>query len=206
MPNPWLSIPLSDYEGHMNAPGVEQLRALSFLFGRALGRARPRSVAVLGIAGGNGLEHIDPVSVTRVVGIDVHAAYLDEVRRRYPALPLELHCVDLSAERVQVAPVDLVHAALVFEHTGLGLALDNALALVAPGGALSVVLQLPAADTADVAPTGFASIQSLRDHFTLVGFDELRDLVEAKGLDPVVDEAMAIPGGKSLWLGVFARP
>src|SRR5690349_17888547 len=122
MANPWLSIPLSDYEGHMSAPGVEQLGALSFLFSRALRRVQPRSVAVLGIAGGNGLEHID-ASVASVVGIDVHAEYLDEARRRYPSLPLDLHCLDLSSERVRIAPVDLVHAALVFEHAGLGLAL-----------------------------------------------------------------------------------
>jgi len=205
MPNPWLSIPLSDYEGHMNAPGVGQLGALSFLFARAVQRTRPRSVAVLGIAGGNGLEHVD-ATISRVVGIDVQPEYLDEVRRRFPSLPLELHRLDLSSERVNVAPVDLVHAALVFEHTGLGLALDNALTLVAPGGSLSVVLQLPSSADADVAPTGFASIQTLRDHFTLIGFDELRDLVEAKGLDPVIDEAMALPGGKALWLGVFSRP
>ena len=203
--NPWLSIPLGDYEGHMSAPGVEQLSALSFLFLRALQRARPRSLAVLGIAGGNGLEHVGR-DISRVVGIDFHAEYLSEVRRRFPALPLELHCLDLSANRVQLEPVDLVHAGLLFEHTGLGLALDNALSLVVPGGFLSVVLQLPSSGDADVAQTPFTSIQSLKDHFALVGFDELRDLVESKGLDPVMDEAMALPGGKAFWLGVFSRP
>ena len=43
MSNPWLSIPLSDYEGHMSAPGVGQLAALSLLFSRALKRAQPRT-------------------------------------------------------------------------------------------------------------------------------------------------------------------
>ena len=37
----------------------------------------------------------------------------------------------------------LVHAELIFEHVGLGLALENALLIVAPGGGFSVVLQLP---------------------------------------------------------------
>jgi hypothetical protein len=31
MANPWLEIPLDDYEGHMRAPGVEQLGLLSEL-------------------------------------------------------------------------------------------------------------------------------------------------------------------------------
>ena len=203
MSNPWLSIPLGDYEGHMSAPAVEQLAALSFLFSRALERVRPKSVAVLGVAGGNGLEHIAS-SVTRVVGIDISAEYLDEVRRRFPALPLELHQRDLAADIVRIAPVDLVHAALIFEHAGIERALDNALSLVAPGGALSVVLQLPSQENA-VTSTGFASMQSLRDHFTLVPFDTFRELVESRGFDPSTEEAMALPGGKAFWLGVFSR-
>lgn len=57
MSNPWLSIPLAEYEGHMGA--VKQLGALSELFTRALEVCVPDSVAVLGIAGGNGLECLD---------------------------------------------------------------------------------------------------------------------------------------------------
>jgi hypothetical protein len=201
--NPWLSIPLSDYEGHMTAPGVEQLRALSLLFSRALTRVRPKSVAVLGVAGGNGLEHVD-ASVSRVVGVDIRAEYLDEVRRRFPALPLELHRVDLAAETMTAAPVDLVHAALIFEHTGLDRALDNALSLVGPGGSLSVVLQLPSS-TATVTPTPFASMQSLRPHVSIIAFDGFRELVGSRGFNPVVEEAVALPGGKSFWLGLFSR-
>jgi len=201
--NPWHSIPLSDYEGHMSAPGVEQLAALSFLFSRALKRVRPTSVAVLGIAGGNGLEHIE-ASVSRVVGIDIRAEYLDAVRRRFPALPLELYCLDLAADTVTAAPVELVHAALIFEHAGLGRALENALSLVAPGGSISVVLQLPSS-AATVTPTPFASMQSLRDHVSVIAFDGLRELLESKDFDPLVEEAMALPGGKSFWLGIFSR-
>jgi hypothetical protein len=50
MSNPWLSIPLEDYEGHMGSAGVQQLRILAELFKRALDRCLPESVAVLGIA------------------------------------------------------------------------------------------------------------------------------------------------------------
>ena len=52
MSNPWLSIPLEDYEGHMGPEGVRQLAALAELFKCALDRCRPESVAVLGVAGG----------------------------------------------------------------------------------------------------------------------------------------------------------
>ena len=56
MSSPWLSVPLAEYEGHMKSAEVRQLDALSKLFAAALEHCRPGSVAVLGIAGGNGLE------------------------------------------------------------------------------------------------------------------------------------------------------
>src|SRR5579859_5603193 len=144
MSNPWLTIALEDYEGHMGAGNVRQLEALSDLFGRALELCRPESVAVLGVAGGNGLERIDRDVTKRVVGLDINAKYLEAVRQRHGSLSgLELHCTDLNDERLRVSPVELVHAALFFEHAGLGRCLENAVSLVAPGGQLSVVLQLP---------------------------------------------------------------
>jgi hypothetical protein len=47
MLNPWLSIPLNDYEAHIGSAKVQQL---SELFKRALDRYLPESVAVLGLA------------------------------------------------------------------------------------------------------------------------------------------------------------
>ena len=78
--NPWLALPLEDYEGHMGSAAVNQLVPLADLFGEALARLRPRSVAVLGVAGGNGLEHVDGTLTTRVVAVDVNQAYLDATR------------------------------------------------------------------------------------------------------------------------------
>jgi hypothetical protein len=98
MANPWLSIPLEDYEGHMNSREVHQLDALSELFAEALACCRPQSVAVLGIAGGNGLDRIDRTITKRIVGLDVNPSYLEAVRHRYSSSEdLELWCVDLAA-------------------------------------------------------------------------------------------------------------
>ena len=83
MSDPWLSIPLADYEGHMGADNVQQLSALSDLFKRALDVCFPDSLAILGIAGGNGLEHANPATIKRIVGFDINAGYLDEVGRRF---------------------------------------------------------------------------------------------------------------------------
>jgi hypothetical protein len=206
MPNPWLAIPLADYEGHMAAPEVFQTQALCSLFAEALAVRRPASVAVLGLAGGNGLEHIDRSLTRRIVGLDINPAYLDAVRERYPDQPgLELHATDLAEEAIQLPPVELVHAALVFEHAGTGRCLDNALALLGEDGALSVVLQLPGASEQAVGASGIASIRSLESHFSFIAPKAFRTQLLEHGLEPVYEAQRAVPGGKALWMGIFVR-
>ena len=207
MPHPWLRIPLADYEGHMSATQVAQLRPLAELFGRVLQQWTPESVAILGIAGGNGLEHLDRRVTRRVVGLDIHPEYLAEVQRRYAnrVNGLELYCADLSLSPIALPPVALVHAALVFEHAGLGWCLDNAVALVAPGGVLSVVLQLPSAESRAVAPTGFDSLQQLAPHFSFVDPILLERKVTAMGFSMEAADTHPLPGGKGLWHVQFRR-
>ena len=206
MSNPWLPIPLEDYEGHMGSAGVRQLTVLAELFKCVLDRCVPESVAVLGVAGGDGLEQIDCAATKRIVGVDINQRYLDEVQQRFGTLPgLELHCRDLAERDSSLAPVALVHAALIFEHAGLGLALKNALSLVAPGGRLSVVLQLPSEDEQGVASTSYSSMQTLKQDFALVDISEFQRLLAQKGFQLVEQEGRSLPAGKVLWLGVFAK-
>jgi Zn-dependent alcohol dehydrogenase len=182
MSSPWLSIPLEDYEGHMDSAGVRQLTVLAELFKCALDRCLPESVAVLGVAGGNGLEQIDCAATKRIVGVDINQRYLDEVQRRFGTLAgLELHCLDLAERNFSLAPVALVHVALIFEHVGLGLALENALSLVAPGGRLSVVLQLSSGDEQGVASTSYTSMQKLKQDFALIDISEFQRLLGCRG-------------------------
>jgi hypothetical protein len=206
VPDPWLNIPLADYEGHMSAPEVGQLRVLSDLFAEALAFCRPDSAAILGIAGGNGLEHVDPSATRRLVGIDINPAYLEALRQRHEdRLNLELHCVDLAQQGVNVNPVQLVHAALIFEHAGAGRCLDNAIALVAPGGALSVVLQLPSHAASDIAATPYQSIQALAGHFSLIDPEWFCSSLAQSGFRLQQETTRSLPGGKRFWMGVFSR-
>ena len=207
MSDPWLSIPLADYEGHMGADNVRQLSALSDLFKRTLDVCLPDSVAVLGIAGGNGLEHVRATTVERVIGIDINPQYLDAVRRRFVAHPtLELHCVDVARDELHLDPVSLVHAALFFEHAGLGRALSNAVSLVAPGGHLSVVLQLPEREQQNVSATSYPSMQTLAGSFALIDVSRFRALTEQLGLRLLTEELRPLGTGKTLWLGIFGAP
>jgi hypothetical protein len=107
---------------------VQQLAALSELFRRTLNRYRPESVAVLGVAGGNGLEHIDATVTKRVVGIDINQHYLHEVQRRFEGVAgLELYCRDLAEGDLLDLPRAVVNSELTFRptRTATTVALEN---------------------------------------------------------------------------------
>ena len=205
MSNPWLNVPLTEYEQHMSSAEVQQLGALSDLFAEALEHCRPPSIAVLGIAGGNGLDHIDRAVTTRVVGLDLNPLYLAAVKKRYAhLLGLELHCVDLSERHLKLKPVQLVHAALVFEHAGVDPCLDNAISLIAPAGNLSVVLQSPAVSGQTVGASQFSSIQNLKSHLSLISPAWLRESLAGRGFRLVHQTTRALPAGKGFWMRIFA--
>lgn len=186
--------------------GVQQSTALAELFKCALYHCTPRSVAVLGVAGGNGLEQIDNAATTRIVGVDINQRYLDQLQQRFALLSgLELHCCDLTDPTFSRAPVALVHAELIFEHAGLGLALKNAISLVAPEGALSVVLQLPSKEQQEVTLTGYTSMQSLKQGFALIDIGEFQRLLAQNGFRLIEQRNRSLPAGKALWLGIFAK-
>ena len=190
----------------MTSDAVQQTDALSDLFGEVLRYAMPESVAVLGVAGGNGLEQIDSTVTRRVCGIDVNPRYLDATRERFRGLPgLELHCMDVSKPIWEVAPVDLVHAALIFEHTGLECCLENAVRLVAGGGSFSVVLQLPSDQQEGVGVNSRPSIQTLRERFRLIEPVRLERELEGDGFQIVRRVHRPLASGKGFWMGVFQR-
>ena len=59
MNHPWQDIALETYERHMSLEQVYQLQAMNQMMRQQL-RAHPaETVMILGVAGGNGLEHID---------------------------------------------------------------------------------------------------------------------------------------------------
>jgi hypothetical protein len=206
MTNPWLTIPLADYEGHMASAQVQQSGALADLFAEAIELCHPASVAVLGVAGGNGLDRIDSEMMARVVAVDINPLYLEAVRQRYAHLNgLELHCVDLAQEGLHLPPVELVHAALIFEHAGTGRCLENALRLVAEDGALSVVLQLPTEAGQNAGKGGFAATHGLQSIFILVDPKQLCASLKERTFELIHERRRSLPEGKAFWMGVFVR-
>jgi len=206
-PNPWLSIPLEEYEGHMASPNVRQLQYLSRVFGDLLVEFAPESIAVLGVAGGNGLERVDPGRVKRVVGVDINPAYLDLARSRHgERLPgLELVCGDIASCGLSPSSFDLVYAALVFEYLDPAAVVGRIAEWLAPGGVAAALLQLPSASCGKVSETPFRSVRILEPHIRLVDPAVLRALFAGYGFGEVRSGTETLEGGKRFFLGIYRR-
>lgn len=81
--NPWQDILLDDYENHMQQDSVKQLQTINMMFKRQLDHDDVKTLMILGVAGGNGLEHIDINKIEKVYGIDVNNQYLEICKSRY---------------------------------------------------------------------------------------------------------------------------
>lgn len=120
MKNPWEEIPLTDYENHMKLDSVRQLQTMNEMMQEQFDAYPISSVMILGIAGGNGLEHIQKGKFERVYGIDVNSSYLEEAARRYPNLDgiLQCICIDLRNGADKLPGADMVIANLLIEYIG----------------------------------------------------------------------------------------
>ena len=110
MENPWEKIALVDYEKHMRHETVGQLQCLNSLMEGQLNRYPAESVIVLGIAGGNGLEHIKKEKLKKVYGIDINLGYLNECRTRYTDISdiLECLCIDLTDKNAVIPEAEMI--------------------------------------------------------------------------------------------------
>ena len=125
--NPWTQLPHEIYEKHMGHDNVRQLEMLSRIFKEQLALVAdiPKpALAILGITGGNGLEHIQAGRYKAIIGIDINDEYLRICRERYACLPeLELHQLDLINEKDRAVNIlnqsDLLTANLLVKHIHL---------------------------------------------------------------------------------------
>lgn len=205
MGNPWLDIPLEEYEGHMALPAIAQAKLLADQFERLMARHLPASVAVIGCAGGNGFDRIDPGRIKRVVAIDVNPAYVGITGARYSRRfsALELLCADVQSESLRFEPVDFMYAALIFEFVDVSLALRSMSRNCRQGTILATVLQLPSPGEQPVSPSPFRSLDALAPAMTLVAPEDLRQLAIAAGFVSLDTESAAAPSGKSFCVQVF---
>jgi len=196
--NPWINIPLSDYESHMSMGTVGQAQMLSDIFADVLNRYLPKSVAMLGCAGGNGFDRARRSSATRVVGIDINPEYVEQAKARYGRLisNLELFCGDIQTDEFTFKPVDLVFAGLVFEYVDAGRVLSRVSHMMNPDGVLVAVLQLPANGIEEITPSPYKSLNLLKACMSLVQPEPFIELAENHGYCKKVIEMRNSIGGK----------
>ncbi|MCM1252641.1 MAG: methyltransferase type 11 [Clostridium sp.] len=120
MLNPWEEISLSDYENHMQLASVMQLQNMNQMMKSQFNAYSVSSVMILGIAGGNGLEHIDREKYQKVYGIDINAKYLKAVKERYADMADILECIQLNLmeETNKLPRAELLIANLLIEYIG----------------------------------------------------------------------------------------
>ena len=140
MTNPWEEISLDDYEKHMSLDSVRQLQALDSIMKEQFAAYPVETAAILGVAGGNGLEHIAADKFRTVYGIDINADYLRAVSQRYTRLSGVLECLhlDLINEAEKLPQAQLLIANLLIEYIGYG-AFQQAVLQTAPRYVSSVI-------------------------------------------------------------------
>jgi len=205
MQNPWLEIPLQDYEGHMSLPSIDQAAMLADEFEFLIKHHRPPSVAIVGCAGGNGLERIEAGRLERVVGVDINPQYIERSRERYGGrLPnLELHCADVESSALQFEPVSLIYAALLFEYVDLPPALQTLKRCCRPNGVLATLLQLSHQDQLALSRSPYTSLSGLEPAMRLLAPHDLCREAAAAGFTATRSKIIKLPSGKEFWAQYF---
>ena len=120
MSNPWEEICLDDYESHMSLDSVKQLQTMNSIMKKQFDAYPVNNAMILGVAGGNGLEHVSREKYHSVYGVDINADYLSAVSKRYANLSNVLKClkIDLIHDADQLPEAQLLIANLLIEYIG----------------------------------------------------------------------------------------
>ena len=166
--NAWHFIKPNDYDAHMSHPNVAQTQMLNKIireqFELLPKKQRPNScAAILGITSGNGLEHVIPCGIAKVIGIDINKSFLDECRVRYKNIETRLNLLqldlteDISKSVGILSECNFIIANLLIKHIHL----DNFIRIVArlprKSQIISCVIQINP-DGIAVSKSGFEHI------------------------------------------------
>ena len=178
---------------------------LADVFEDQLAIHKPRSLAVLGCAGGNGFDRIIAKVTRRVVGVDLNRQYLNEVRDRFAAKfeNMELVEGDVQTSAVAFEPVDLVYAALILEYVKVDVTLRRMRDFLNQGGVLVTVVQLPSAILPAVTPSPYPSLEALAFLMQFVAPNNLSTVAERNGLRQISSATKQTPSGKQFQVQVF---
>ena len=207
MRHPWLDIPITDYEAHAGLPSVGQGQLLATTLGRVVSTFQPRTLAVFGAAGGNGLELVDPAIVRRVVALDFNPEYLAVCSNRHSASFVHFEPVlhDLSSGPPAIEPVECVFAGLVLEYVDSEPFFGYLPSLLTTGGVFSALLQLPSPHLPKVSDSPFHSLGKLQSFFSFVSPKWMRDTLIVQGFSRIQEERIYEVGGRSFHYAAYSK-
>lgn len=199
MSNPWNEIKLSDYENHMSLDSVGQLQSLNRFMAAQFDYFPVKTAAVLGVAGGNGLEHIDTAKYQTVYGIDINEDYLKESYIRHKDKSLVFRCLqlDLINESDKLPHAELVIANLLVEYIGYR-AFKQAVLKIDPEY-VSVVIQINTDTNAWVSDSPYLhSFDRLDEVHHQMEKEELNNCLKEAGYAFTCSSRENLPNGKAL--------
>lgn len=199
MSNPWEDISLSDYENHMSLESVKQLQAMNSIMKKQFGDYPVRTATVLGIAGGNGLEHVSPDKFEKVYGVDINEEYLKTVKERYKDLAGILEClhIDLISECGKLPHSELVIANLLIEYIGYK-AFQKAVKRIDPKY-VSCVIQINTGDAQWVSDSPYLhAFDRLDEVHCQMEENALITSMKDTGYRIILNESDPLPNGKAL--------
>jgi hypothetical protein len=204
--NAWNTIPLGDYEQHMQHADVGQAQLLNRLTAQYLRQYPTQYLLFLGVSGGNGLEHIDVSTAKRVCGVDINSSYLQETHHRFgAAIPqLDLVKADINTQEQSFIQADFVWAGLIFEYVDP----SNCLAFIRnnTGEAAKLIVTIQSNNgVASVSKTGIDSVKSVASIFHVVDRENLIATALCYGFEAVGVEENFLPNGKSLLTYTFSK-
>ena len=199
MRNPWEEISLSDYEQHMSLDSVRQLQAMNQIMKRQFDDYNVESAMVLGVAGGNGLEHVNPEKYRIVYGVDINENYLRAVNERFACLGKTLQCLHLNIleEAEHLPHADLVIANLLIEYIGYD-AFAKAINIIKPKY-VSCVIQINTDDNQWVSDSPYLhAFDKLDDIHHQMSENELVSALSGIEYKKILQIADLLPNGKKL--------
>ena len=199
MKNPWEEISLDYYEKHMSLDSVRQLQAMNAIMKKQLEIYPVNTVMILGIAGGNGLEHIKKEKYRTVYGVDINEDYLRAVSKRYSALSDVLQClhIDLIKDVDKLPASQLAIADLLIEYIGYP-AFQNVISRVDPEY-VSCVIQINSDTENWVSDSPYLHVfDRLDEVHHQMEESALTKAMYMIGYARILREPVSLPNGKAL--------
>ena len=197
--NPWEEISLETYEKHMSLDSVKQLQLMNRIMKSQFEDYPVDIVMILGIAGGNGLEHIDIKKYKKVYGVDINELYLQETQKRYSNLADILQCLhlDIVCETEKLPQSQLLVANLLIEYIGYD-AFVRAVNIINPEY-ISCVIQINTDEEMWVSDSPYIhAFDGLDEIHHQMESDVLNEKMNSIGFKLILQDMTELPNSKAL--------